>query len=143
MDLAVKKGCDGIDPDNVDGFSNSTGFALTGKNQLDYNKFLSHQAHLRGLAVGLKNDISQINALAPIFEFAVNEQCHEFDECAAYGAFTSLGKPVLNVEYQQRYVDNANDAFIALCTKARSENLHTLVLPLLLDGTSRLSCDHK
>jgi len=143
IDLALKKGCDGVDPDNVDGYSNSTGFPLTKKNQLDYNRFLSHQAHLRGLAVGLKNDIAQIGVLALSFEFAVNEQCHEFDECTAYRAFTSIGKPVLNVEYQQRYVENTDGAFVALCAKARSENLHTLVLPLLLDGTSRLSCDQK
>lgn len=141
MDLATKKGCDGVDPDNVDGYSNSTGFALTGKNQLDYNKFLSYQAHLRGLAVGLKNDIAQIGVLASSFDFAVNEQCHEFDECAAYRAITLLGKPVLNVEYQQRYLHNTDGAFVSLCLTVRSEKLYTLVLPLLLDGTSRMSCD--
>ena len=141
MDLAVKKGCNGIDPDNVDGYSNFTGFALTGENQLGYNKFLSRQAHSRGLAVGLKNDVGQLNKLASYFDFAVNEQCHEFEECAGYSAFTSHGKPVLNIEYQQRYIKNTEGAFVALCKKAHSEKLDTLVLPLLLDGSWRLSCD--
>lgn len=143
IDLAARKGCDGVDPDNVNGYANPTGFPLTAKDQLNYNLFLSHQAHARGLAVGLKNDIAQISVLAPSFDFAINEQCHEFAECSGYGSFTSVGKPVLNVEYQQRYVDNTGGAFDGLCAKARSENLHTLVLPLLLDGTSHRTCDLK
>ncbi len=143
MDLAVMKGCDGIDPDNVDGYSNSTGFALTAKEQLSYNLFLARQAHARGLAVGLKNDIAQVGVLATSFEFAVNEQCHEFNECAAYRAFTKLGKPVLNIEYQDRYVKNTDGARVALCNSSRLEALYTLVLPITLAGTSRISCDGK
>ncbi|OIQ72656.1 hypothetical protein GALL_457180 [mine drainage metagenome] len=141
LNLAVHKGCDGVDADNVDGYTNSTGFPLTGNDQLAYNRFLSAQAHSRKLAIGLKNDIDQLDYLAVSFDFAVNEQCHEFNECAGYRAFTSLNKPVLNIEYQKRYVDNTNYAFNALCAKARSENLRTLVLPLLLDGSFRMSCD--
>ena len=142
LNLGVKKGCDGVDPDNVDGYSNSTGFPLTSINEIDYNSFLSNQAHIRGLAIGLKNDGGQVAALASRYDFVVNEQCHEFDECATYRVFTSLGKPVLNVEYQQRYFHNVDGAFQALCSTARSEKLYTLVLPLLLDGTSRLSCEN-
>lgn len=29
MDVAVQNGCDGLEPDNVDGYSNYTGFDLT------------------------------------------------------------------------------------------------------------------
>ena len=39
MDLAKQKGCDGVDPDNVDGYSNDTGLPLTAAHQLDYNRF--------------------------------------------------------------------------------------------------------
>ena len=141
MDLALRKGCDGIDPDNVDGYANSTGFVLTAQDQLDYNRFLSSQAHSRGMVIGLKNDIAQLSELAASFEFAINEQCHEFAECAGYQAFTLIGKPVLNIEYQSRYVNNIGGAFDVLCTSARAENLRTLVLPLQLDGSFRLSCD--
>jgi len=141
MNLALDKGCDGIDPDNVDGYTNPTGFPLTAQDQLDYNRFLSSEAHSRGLAAGLKNDVGQLSDLAATFEFAVNEQCHESAECADYQAFTSLGKPVLNVEYQSRYVSNTDGAYDELCDSARAENLRTLVLPLLLDGSFRLSCD--
>lgn len=141
MDLAVSKGCDGVDPDNVDGYTNNTGFPLTAQDQLDYNLFLSTEAHARGLAIGLKNDVDQLDELADSFDFAVNEQCHEYDECDGYQAFTSLGKPVLNAEYLSDYVNNTGGAFDVLCADAQVENLRTLVLPLNLDGTFRLSCD--
>lgn len=141
MDLALTKGCDGVDPDNVDGYTNSSGFPLSSQDQLDFNRFLSHEAHLRGLAIGLKNDIAQLSDLVDSFDFAINEQCHEYAECSAYQSFTSVGKPVLNIEYQSRYVLNTNHALDELCMNARAENLYTLVLPLKLDGSFRLICD--
>jgi len=54
LDLAVKKGCDGVDPDNVDGYSNDNGLGLTASEQLAFNLWLAQQAHQRQLAVGLK-----------------------------------------------------------------------------------------
>jgi len=37
LDLAKEKGCDGVEPDNVDGYLNNTGFPLTAQDQLKYN----------------------------------------------------------------------------------------------------------
>ena len=31
LDLAAQKGCDGVDPDNVEGYANDSGFALTAR----------------------------------------------------------------------------------------------------------------
>ena len=67
MDLAVQKGCDGVEPDNVDGYANDSGFPLTAEDQLTYNIWLSTEAHQRGLSIGLKNDLDQILELLPIF----------------------------------------------------------------------------
>ena len=99
MDLARTKGCSGVDPDNVDGFTNATGFPLSAADQLDYNRFLAREAHARGLAVGLKNDVDQVAALAADFDFAVNEQCHRYSECDREMPFVTLGRSVLNIEY--------------------------------------------
>ena len=57
MDLAVSKGCDGVEPDNMDGYSNSTGFPLTAADQITYNTNIANLAHSKGLSVGLKNDV--------------------------------------------------------------------------------------
>ena len=99
LDLAVAKGCDGVEPDNVDGFDNGTGFPLQPKDQLDYNRFLADQAHARRLSVGLKNDLGQIGDLAPVFDWALNEQCWEYEECGELQPFVDLGKAVFGVEY--------------------------------------------
>lgn len=139
MDLAKSKGCDGVDADNVDGYTNAPGLPLTAATQLDYNLFLANEAHARGLAVGLKNDVDQIAQLATAFDFAVNEQCFQYKECASYAPFSTQGKAVFNVEYASRYKDAATRA--ALCASAKAAHLRTLVLPLNLDDAFRYACD--
>jgi hypothetical protein len=93
------KGFDGVEPDNMDGYANESGFPLTDGDQLAFNRRLADLAHRLGLAVGLKNDVEQAAALEPAFDFAVNEQCLAYDECGALRAFTAAGKPVFHVEY--------------------------------------------
>jgi len=140
LDLAASKRCDGVEPDNMDGYANGPGFALTADTQLDYNRFIANQARARGLAVGLKNDIDQLDALEPYFDFAVNEQCHQYDECSGYAVFTTKGKPVFNAEYGSIWATDAT-ARAELCTSARAAELRTLVLAEALDDSLRHSCD--
>jgi hypothetical protein len=142
LDLAKSRGCDGVEPDNVEAYNNNPGFngALTAKTQLDYNRFLATEAHARGLKIGLKNDIKQLKALEPSFDFAVNEQCQQYNECGGYAVFTGKGKPVFSAEYKKIWRDDAN-ARAQMCAKARAANLRTLVLPLSLNDAFRYSCD--
>ena len=142
LDLAEAKGCDGVEPDNVDGYSNDTGFALSSEDQLQYNRFLAQEAHARGLAVGLKNDLAQVAELESDFDFALNEECHAYDECALLLPFIEHGKPVFNAEYESRFIGD-NEASPALCNEANALGLQTLVLPLMLDNSFRYSCDEK
>jgi hypothetical protein len=39
-----------------------------------------------------ENDLDQINGLAAYFDFAVNEQCFEYSECAALALLLMLEK---------------------------------------------------
>ena len=55
LDLTVMKGCDGVDPDNVDGYDNDNGLGLTQTDAVDFVNFLADAAHARNLSVGLKN----------------------------------------------------------------------------------------
>lgn len=140
LDHAVSRGCDGVEPDNVDGFANASGFPLTPRDQLAFNRFLANEAHTRGLSVGLKNDLDQIPDLVDYFDFSVNEQCHEFDECTLLDPFVAVGKPVFNAEYESRFVSDPA-ARAALCADALAADLRTLVLPLDLNDAFRFSCD--
>ena len=93
------KGFDGVEPDNVDGYANDPGFPLTAADQLTYNRRVADLAHSLGLAVGLKNDLDQVTALAPAFDFAVNEECAGYGECGVLATFVKAGKPVFHAEY--------------------------------------------
>jgi len=141
LELAVTKQCDGVEPDNVDGYQNNPGFALTAGDQLEFNRFLAAAAHDRGLAVGLKNDLDQIPDLVGDFDFAVNEQCHEFDECDQVQPFIDAGKPVFNAEYEASFVNDTGGARAAMCAASLAQGLRSLVLPLDLDDSFRHSCD--
>ncbi|MDR4514994.1 endo alpha-1,4 polygalactosaminidase [Nitrosomonas sp.] len=139
LDLALQKGCDGVEPDNMDGYLNASGFDLTARDQLAFNKLIANEAHKRSLSVGLKNDLEQIPELIDFYDFSVNEQCHEYDECDALEPFIQAGKPVLNAEYLQKYSADANERD-SLCNAANHARFSTLILPLDLDDSFRLSC---
>ena len=99
MDLCKNKGFDGLEPDNIDGYVNNTGFPLTYQDQIHYNTFLANEAHARGLSIGLKNDLDQIADLLPYFDWALNEECFRFRECGKLKPFINAGKAVFEVEY--------------------------------------------
>jgi endo-alpha-1,4-polygalactosaminidase (GH114 family) len=136
LDLAVEKGCDGVEPDNVAAYRNESGFDLTADDQLDFNRFLANAAHDRGLLVGLKNDLEQIPLLVDDFDFAVNEQCVEFDECDAYESFAIAGKPVFGAEYSDAAINDPEGT----CVAARSAGVTTIIVPLDLDDAFRTPC---
>ncbi len=140
LDLAKEKGCKGVEADNVDGYTNDTGFNLTADDQLKYNQFLSYEAHKRGLSIGLKNDLLQISKLEPFFDFSVNEQCHQYNECSYLQPFIDANKAVFNAEYGDKYVNNTDGARDSMCSDANTQGLKTLVLPLDLNDTFRISC---
>ena len=137
MDLAVEKGCDGVDPDNLDGFENKTGFPLTGNDQLVFNTYLAQAAHDRGLKIGLKNDLNQIQELVDDFDWILNEECFTYQECDQLLPFLDANKPVFVIEYEinpEKFCPQANqqgfsalhknwnlDAYFTDCLKFSSQ----------------------
>ncbi len=100
LDMCRAKGFDGVELDEVDGWLHETGFPLTAADQLRYNRFLAREAHRRGLAAGLKNDLEQIPQLVSSFDFAINEQCFQYSECVRLRPFIAERKAVFHVEYE-------------------------------------------
>ena len=76
-----------------------TGFDVSARDQLAYNRGLAAIGHEHGLAVGLKNDLGQVRQLIDDFDFAINEECAGYDECKLLKPFAAAGKPVFHVEY--------------------------------------------
>lgn len=101
LDLCRQKGFDAVEPDNIDGYANESGFLLSADDQLRYNVWLAAAAHVRGLSIGLKNDLDQARALVGPFDWALVEQCFEYNECQLLAPFTAAGKAVFEVEYNR------------------------------------------
>jgi hypothetical protein len=100
LDRCKAKGFDAVDPDNVNGFENSTGFPLTASHQIAYNTWLANEAHARGLGIALKNTTSLASQMVSAgFDFAVTESCFKYNFCNELAPFRSAGKAVLNLEY--------------------------------------------
>ncbi|MYW13581.1 endo alpha-1,4 polygalactosaminidase [Streptomyces sp. SID2563] len=98
--MCAKKGFDAVEPDNMDGYRNKSGFPLTAADQLRYNRLIARLVHRHGMSVGLKNDLPQIPELVGDFDFAVNEQCAQYEECEELTPFVKAGKAVFHVEYE-------------------------------------------
>ena len=109
VDNCVADGFDGVEFDNVDGYTNDPN-TLTASEQLTYNRALAALAHEKGLAAFLKNDVDQLTALQPDFDGAINEQCAQFSECDGYSVFTGANKPVLQAEYGTKNTTRCNQA---------------------------------
>jgi hypothetical protein len=126
-----RKHFDGVEADNVDGYSNHTGFPLTAADQLTYNRWLARTAHRLGLSIALKNDTDQVRQLEPSFDYALDEQCFEYNECSKLRPFVAAHKAVFEVEY--------NLATSRFCAQARAEGFMSMRKRLNL-GASRQPC---
>jgi hypothetical protein len=98
--LCARKGFDAVEPDNVAGWENRTGFPLTAADQLRFNRWVARRVHALGMAIALKNDPRQVRPLLPSFDFAIVEQCFQYDECGSYEPFVGAGKAVFEAEYE-------------------------------------------
>jgi hypothetical protein len=99
VELAISKGCDAIDPDNVDGYANKNGLGLKEKDSIDFMHFLSDEAKQYNMSIGLKNALSIIPSVLDTIHFAVNEQCAQYNECDKYSPMINKGLPVFHIEY--------------------------------------------
>jgi hypothetical protein len=127
----ARKGFDGVEPDNVDAYVNDTGFSITYNQQLTYNRWLARTAHQLGLSIALKNDLGQVRALEPGFDFALVEQCFEYSECSELRPFVAAHKAVFEVEY--------NLPPSRFCARANATGLMAMRKTLDLDRT-RIPC---
>jgi hypothetical protein len=98
--MCARKGFDAVEPDNINGWENKTSFPLTRADQLRFNRWIARQVHKRGMAVALKNDSQQARQLVGDFDFAVVEECFQYEECDLFKPFVEAGKAVFEAEYE-------------------------------------------
>ncbi|WP_235436796.1 endo alpha-1,4 polygalactosaminidase [Arthrobacter sp. RIT-PI-e] len=99
IDGCADSGFDAVELDNLDSYLRSEG-RLTLDDNVMLARTLAERAHDLGLQVGQKNAAEESAALQDAgFDFAVAEQCVEFEECDAYTDV--YGEAVLAVEYPE------------------------------------------
>jgi hypothetical protein len=110
FDLCARKGFDAVEPDNLAGYENETGFPLSGRDQLRFNRWVAREVHRRGMSVALKNDPAQVERLVGDFDFAVVEECFAYDECGMFSPFVEAGKAVFVAEYEKPLASICDEA---------------------------------
>ena len=160
--LASDKGCDAIDPDNVDGYvsfsspephffiiltphqQNDNGLGLTEEDSVSFMKFLATEAASYNMSTGLKNAGDIIPKVLPYVAFSVNEQCIQYAECETFAAFIDADKPVFNIEYPDGAPKVSESKRKAICSgKGDAEHtagFSTVIKKMDLDGWV-LYCD--
>jgi hypothetical protein len=122
FDLCQAKGFDAIEPDNMEIYSNETGFPLTYDDQLKYALWLADEAHKRGLAIGQKNAPDQTTDLVGIYDFAITEDCFAYNWCDKVKPYIDIGKPVFAAEYTDMNID-----FSSACAEAKQMKLSMIL----------------
>ncbi len=125
------KGFDAVEPDNLDSYQNSPGFATTAADQLAYNEWIATTVHALGLAVFQKNDLDQIATLEPFFDGILDEECNKYSECSSLAPYTAAGKPVWDAEYT-----DDGETTAAFCSKDAAAGIVGALFSLNLDGSS-------
>ena len=84
----------------MDGYLNDTGFPLTAADQLALQPH-DRAARPRPRSVGGAEERPgpDPRSWSRDFDFAVNEECAQYGECAALDPFVAAGKAVFHVEY--------------------------------------------
>ncbi|WTP62198.1 endo alpha-1,4 polygalactosaminidase [Streptomyces phaeochromogenes] len=109
IDGCADKGYDAVEPDNFDSFTRSRGL-LSAADATAFIKLLSDHAHSRGLAIGQKNTVELAGQRGRTgLDFAVAEECGEYDECGEYAE--AFDDRVVVIEYTDDGFRKARSGF--------------------------------
>ncbi|KAK7744057.1 hypothetical protein SLS53_003574 [Cytospora paraplurivora] len=148
LDLAARKGFDGVDPDNVDGYDNKNGLGLTRAGAVDYVLWLAREARARGLSVGLKNAGDIVPRVVDHVQFCVNEQAVQYGDEEQFLPFIRQGKAVFHVEYPKGEDPDSgkqnNDKEVKgrkrdKCMRGRQHGFSTIIKNVRLDQWVQMS----
>jgi hypothetical protein len=97
IDDCAGKGFDAVEPDNYDSYTRSR-HLLTANDATAFITLLSRHAHARQLAIAQKNTLELAGLRKQTgLDFAVAEECAEYDECGRYAK--AFDDRVVVVEY--------------------------------------------
>ena len=120
IDKVAAAGFDSLEPDVDNAFENNSGFNISGATQIAYNVSIAKIAHADGLSINLKSDVDQAMnpELISAFDYVLDEQCFQYNQCGNYAGFQQAGKSIFSAEYRV-----APDTF---CPKANAMNFNSI-----------------
>jgi hypothetical protein len=105
IDECAEKGYKAIEPDNYDTFTRFPKYLAAGQATALMKLLVAH-AHEKGLAVAQKNTVELVADRASVgLDFAVVEECGEWNECGAYAE--AYDNNVFVVEYTKKGMSEA------------------------------------
>ncbi|MEV5428205.1 endo alpha-1,4 polygalactosaminidase [Streptomyces sp. NPDC052701] len=109
VDGCAGSGFQAVEPDNLDSYERSGG-RLTKAHNAAFARLLADRAHAAGLAIGQKNTVDMLPDRTRIgFDFAVAEECGQYDECGDYAE--AYANRVFVIEYEDSGFSRACAAF--------------------------------
>jgi hypothetical protein len=128
------KGFDGVETDldeTFGGNEGSTGFKITQADEETYLTTLADYMHSLGLAWIAKNlddtqNASFVDAMEPLAQGIISEQCNQFHTCSYLKPFLAAGKWVGNAEYHLK--------LSAFCPSDNTADMNGILFNVNLDG---------
>ena len=133
LDQVVVKGCDGVDPDNIDAYDNYNRLSLTQADAVEYGNFLADAAHPRNMSMVLKNEGASLGQVVGKMQWSVNEQCVQYNECDMFWPFIEQGKPVFHIEHPDNAPDVSAKDVSDTCGSAQASGFSTVLKDMDLD----------
>ena len=127
LDKCKSKGFHAVEIDNVDAHNYEsrdaqgnvtnigTNFNMTLDESIAYVRWLTNEAHSRGLGIGLKNAEEMVPDVVDEVDWMLVEDCYFDSWCQAATAFIDADKPVFMAEYDDLVPD-----FAPACELAKS-----------------------
>ncbi|WP_330347622.1 endo alpha-1,4 polygalactosaminidase [Streptomyces sp. NBC_00582] len=135
IDGCAAKGYQAVEPDNYDTFTRYPD-RLTGDQAEALMKLLAAHAHADGLAIAQKNTVELVSDRAAVgLDFAVVEECAEYDECGAFAE--AFDDNVLVVEYTAKGMAQACSGWGGTLSVVRRDQL---VVPKGTSGYVHQTC---
>ncbi|MCE9620824.1 MAG: endo alpha-1,4 polygalactosaminidase [Actinomycetia bacterium] len=123
IDGCADDGFQAVEIDNLDTFTRFPQY-LTAEDAVAFAYSLAVRAHAAGLAIGQKNAAELLKRRPETtFDFAVVEQCNEYEECSLFKA--TYGDQMYVIEYEREAFESGCENYPELSIVLRDVNLST------------------
>ena len=125
LNMILKKGFDGIEPDNMDSYDNDPGFDIQLSDTRKYADYLINFAHSNGLSIGQKNVKELTAEYASKFDWALTEDAFAQGWQDQLSGYIKLNKPVFAVEYTDKMSQSKFQT--SVCPSAKSLKYYAIL----------------